>query len=120
MDRLPSPAAEEIVPPFMNQIATLPLVSLQRMSLLPSPSKPPVSAIDQVVGTLPINRFETTVPLLFNIQIARLPGAAKEIMDAQGDMMTAVMKASAADHPKDAGTSSEPNGGRPPTKRTKG
>src|SRR5258708_7108674 len=37
----------------MNQIATLPLVSCQRMSLLPSPLKSPVSTIDQVVGAEP-------------------------------------------------------------------
>src|SRR5260221_3871709 len=39
--------------PFTNQIATLPLVSCQRMSLLPSPLKSPVSTIDQVVGADP-------------------------------------------------------------------
>src|SRR5947209_51080 len=38
--------------PFMNQIATSPLVSCQRMSLLPSPSKSPVSTIVQAVGTV--------------------------------------------------------------------
>jgi hypothetical protein len=32
---------EVMTPPFMNQIATLPLASCQRMSLLPSPSKSP-------------------------------------------------------------------------------
>src|SRR5450759_3411146 len=41
---------EETVPPFISQIATLPLVSRQRMSLLPSSSKSPVSTIDHVVG----------------------------------------------------------------------
>ena len=34
----------------MNQICTFPLVSFQRMSLLPSPLKSPVSAIDQLFG----------------------------------------------------------------------
>jgi hypothetical protein len=37
--------------PFMNQIATSPLVSCQRMSLKPLPSKSPVGAIVQLVAT---------------------------------------------------------------------
>jgi hypothetical protein len=55
---------EETVPPFIVQIATLPLVSRQRMSLLPSPLKSPVSTIDQLVGTFATNTLEETVPSL--------------------------------------------------------
>src|SRR2546427_11222835 len=40
----PTPAGCLTWAPFMNQIATLPLVSRQRISLLPSPSKSRVSA----------------------------------------------------------------------------
>jgi hypothetical protein len=36
---------------FMSQIAKLPLVSRQRMSLLPSPLKSPVSTIDHAAGS---------------------------------------------------------------------
>src|SRR5215470_15133967 len=50
VDTFPTPAGVTCVP-FMNQIATLPLVSCQRKSLLPSPLKSPVSTIDQTVGT---------------------------------------------------------------------
>ena len=42
--------------PFISQIATSPFVLRQRMSLLPSPLKSPVSAIDQLVGTPPRSR----------------------------------------------------------------
>src|SRR5229473_476031 len=49
----PTPADCETCGPFMNQIATLPLLSCQRMSLLPSPLKSPVPTIDQVVGAEP-------------------------------------------------------------------
>src|SRR5450631_1735320 len=57
----------------MVQSATLPLVSRQRMSLLPSPSKSPVSTIDHVVGTFATNTLEETVPPLPISQIATLP-----------------------------------------------
>src|SRR5499427_4623797 len=76
MGTFPTPAALgfKIVVPFMNQIATLPLVSCHRTSLLPSPLKSPVPTIDQVVGTFPtpaVLGFKTVVP--FISQIARLP-----------------------------------------------
>src|SRR6266849_4221522 len=72
----PTPAALgfKTLVPFMNQIATLPLVARHRTSLLPSPLKSPVPTIDQVVGTFPIPAvlgFKTVVP--FISQIARLP-----------------------------------------------
>lgn len=38
----------------MNHAPTLPLPSVQRMSLVPSPLKSPVWAIVQLSGTLPI------------------------------------------------------------------
>src|SRR5258705_10786018 len=46
----PTPAACATCAPFMNQIATLPLVSCQRMSLLPSPLKSPGPTIDHTAG----------------------------------------------------------------------
>src|SRR5450631_1782999 len=71
---------EETVPPFIAQTTTLPLVSRQRMSLLPSPSKSPVSTIDQAVGTVPTDTPEATVPLLFNSHIATLPLLSRQRM----------------------------------------
>src|SRR5258707_15851450 len=77
MGTFPTPAALgfKTLVPFMNQIATLPLVvSRQRTSLLPSPLKPPVPAIVKVVGTFPtpaVLGFKTVVP--FISQIATLP-----------------------------------------------
>src|SRR5208282_415348 len=47
------PTPEDTVVPFMNQIATSPLVSFHRMSLMPSPLKLPVSTTDQVVASEP-------------------------------------------------------------------
>src|ERR1700691_2695330 len=49
----PAALGFKTVVPFMNHIATSPPVSCQRMSLLPSPLKSPVSTIDHVVGTFP-------------------------------------------------------------------
>src|SRR5215467_6706529 len=77
MGTFPTPAALgfKTLVPFMNQIATLPLVvSRHRTSLLPSPLKSPVPTIDQVVGTFPtpaVLGFKTVVP--FISQIATLP-----------------------------------------------
>src|SRR5260221_4203682 len=72
----PTPAVLgfKMVVPFISQIATLPLVSRQRMSHLPSPLKSPVPTTDQVVGTFPtpaVLGFKTVVP--FISQIATLP-----------------------------------------------
>src|ERR1700722_1204077 len=72
---LPMPAVDDIAAPFMNQIAMLPDVSRQRISLLRSPSKSPVSATDHVVGTLPTEAVVIGMllrPIPKN-QIARLP-----------------------------------------------
>ena len=44
--------AFKIVVPFISQIATLPLLSCHRMSLLPSPLKSPVPTIVQVPGNI--------------------------------------------------------------------
>src|SRR5260370_5895617 len=78
MGRFPTPAALGFVTlvPFMNQIATLPLVvSRHRTSLLPSPLKSPDPAILKlVVATFPtpaVLGFKTVVP--FISQIATLP-----------------------------------------------
>src|SRR5262245_14520908 len=66
----PTPTDCATCAPFMNQIATLPLVSCQRMSLLPSPLKSPVSMTDQVVGAEPTTAdWVTCAP--FISQIAR-------------------------------------------------
>src|SRR5260370_15825021 len=56
----------------MNHIATLPLVSRQRMSPLPSPLKSPVPTIDHAMGAFPTPaRFLTSgLPIS---QIATLP-----------------------------------------------
>src|SRR5260370_12303212 len=62
------------VVPFISQMATLPLVSRQRMSHLPSPLKSPVPTMDQVVATFPtpaVLGFKTVVP--FISQIPPLP-----------------------------------------------
>src|SRR5258707_15247704 len=50
---LPTPADCVTCGPSRNQIATLPLLSCQRMSLLPSPLKSPVPTIVQPLGALP-------------------------------------------------------------------
>src|SRR5258708_32555880 len=77
MGRFPTPAALGFVTlvPFMNQIATLPLVvSRHRTSLLPSPLKSPDPAILKLVATFPtpaVLGFKTVVP--FISQIATLP-----------------------------------------------
>ena len=57
----------------MNQIATVPLVSCQRMSLMPSPPKSPVSTIDHTVGAFAIPAGEGCgLPRIEN-QIATVP-----------------------------------------------
>jgi hypothetical protein len=60
---LPTIALDEIAVPFISQIATLPEVSLQRMSDLPSELKSPVSAIVQTAGTLPTRKPANAVPV---------------------------------------------------------
>src|SRR5215467_2397315 len=69
---LPRPAADLICRPFMNQIAVLPLLSRQRMSLLPSPLKSPVSAIDHAVGAAPMPPDNAICAAFIN-HIATLP-----------------------------------------------
>src|SRR5258708_2252309 len=77
MGRFPTPAALgfKTLVPFMNQIATLPLVvSRHRTSLLPSPLKSPDPAILKLVVTFPtpaVLGFKTVVP--FISQITTLP-----------------------------------------------
>src|SRR5215471_6153619 len=77
MGRFATPAALGFVTlvPFMNQIATLPLVvSRHRMSDLPSPLKSPDPATLKLVATFPtpaVSGFKTVVP--FISQIAMLP-----------------------------------------------
>src|SRR5260370_34546363 len=83
MGTFPTPAALgfKTLVPFMNQIATLPLVSRHRTSLLPSPLKSPVPTTDQVVGTFPtpaVLGFKTVVP--FISQIATLPLVSRQTM----------------------------------------
>src|SRR5262245_19708803 len=57
----------------MNHIATLPLVSCQRMSLLPSPSKSPVSTIDHTEGGAEPTGADWVTCAPFISQIATLP-----------------------------------------------
>ena len=47
--------------PFINQIATLPLVSCHNMSLFPSALKSPVPATAQLVPTMPTRGVDETV-----------------------------------------------------------
>jgi hypothetical protein len=68
-----------LVAPFINQIATLPLVSRQRMSLLPSPLKSRCPTMDQLVGTMP----RLPPPMLvapFISQIAAVPSLCRQVM----------------------------------------
>src|SRR5260221_14650707 len=84
MGRFPTPAALgfKTLAPFMNQIATLPLVvSRHRTSLLPSPLKSPDPAILKLVATFPppaVSGFKTVVP--FISQIATLPLVSRQAM----------------------------------------
>src|SRR5471030_1936731 len=60
---VPTDTPEATVPFLFNShIATLPLLSRQRMSVLPSPFKSPAPTIDQLVGTFPSDTAEETVP----------------------------------------------------------
>src|SRR5262249_58868282 len=77
----PAVAAFKTVVPFISQIATLPPVSRQRMSDLPSPLKSPVPTMDQVVATFPtpaVLGFKTVVPSIS--QIATLPLVSLQTM----------------------------------------
>src|SRR5450631_3846628 len=62
--------------PCISQLTTSPLVSRQRMSLLPSPLKSPVPTIDQTVGAFPTNEgppgFKTVVPFISQITTSPL------------------------------------------------
>src|SRR6266540_7013102 len=69
----PRLADDNTCKPFRNQIATAPLEVLrQSRSLLPSPSKSPVTAMAQALGTAPrLPDCETWSP--FTSQIATVP-----------------------------------------------
>src|SRR5215470_7756633 len=73
MGTLPTPADCATCTPFMNQIATLPLVSCQRRSLLPLPSKSPVSTIDHTAGGAFPTPAACATCAPFISQIATLP-----------------------------------------------
>src|ERR1700733_7657714 len=78
---VPSPAPDDIVVPFMNQMATSPLVSCHTMSLAPLPSKSPVSATLHTVDRLPtpaVLGLRIVVP--FISQIAMLPEVSRHRM----------------------------------------
>src|SRR5436190_2076901 len=90
---LPTTAAEAIVVPFMNQIATSPVVVLRhRMSALPSPLKSPMPSIVQAVGTLPKPPLDeidapfisqtATLPLLSRHRRSPLPSPLKSPVPA--------------------------------------
>src|SRR5260370_2581473 len=57
----------------MNQIPTLPLVSCQRMSPLPSPLKSPVPATDQMVDIVPTPAGVACAPFMNQIPTLPLP-----------------------------------------------
>ena len=67
------------VVPLISQIAVLPEVSCQRMSLLPSPSKSRCPATDHVVATLETFAAEDTVPP-FITQRAKSPDVSRQAM----------------------------------------
>src|SRR5258707_369849 len=73
----PTPALEACVP-FMNQIATFPLVSCQRRSPLPLALTSPVPTIDDAVATFPTPALEACAP--FMNQIATLPLVSRQRM----------------------------------------
>src|ERR1700728_3744587 len=78
---VPRPAPDAIVVPFMNQMARSPLVSRQRISLLPSPLKSPVSATAHTVDRFPTDElfgFKIVVPLIS--QIAKSPLVSSQRM----------------------------------------
>jgi hypothetical protein len=58
---------------FMNQSPTLLLPSRHRMSLLPSPLKSPVPAIDQPLGPAPTPAAVTCAPFMNQIPTLPLP-----------------------------------------------
>src|SRR5258708_23255484 len=76
-ESFPTPAVLgfKTVVPFISQIATLPLLSCQTMSLLPSPLKSPVPTMDQVVRTFPtpaVLGFQMVVPFISQIPLLPL------------------------------------------------
>src|SRR5579872_2411986 len=71
---------DETVVPFISHTAVLPELSRQRMSLLPSPLKSPVSDTDHDVGTLPMKVLDVTPPLPLSSQIATLPVLSRHRM----------------------------------------
>src|SRR5688572_15695530 len=78
---VPTPAVDEMVTPLRNQIATLPLVSRQSKSLLPSPLKSPVSTMLQLAETRPRPPVcKTAVP--FISQTATLPVVSRHTISA--------------------------------------
>ena len=82
--------------PFMSHIDTSPLVSCQRMSLLPSPLKSPVPMIDHLVATLPRPADDETVAPFMN-HIARLPLVSRQRRSA---LAVAVEVAGSDDRPR--------------------
>src|SRR5450631_4674696 len=88
----PTNTLEEIVPPFISHIATLPLVSRQRMSALPSPLKSRWPTIDQVVGTVATDTPEETAPPFIS-HIATLPLVSRQRMS----LLPSPLKSWAAD-----------------------
>src|SRR5207253_607772 len=69
---LPNPTDDAIVPPFINQITTVPSGSRHKISVLPPPSKSPVPATDHPSGTRPTPTLDRTVPPFIN-QITTVP-----------------------------------------------
>src|SRR5450631_2024860 len=84
VETFPMPIDEDTVGPFMNQIATLPLLSRQRMSVLPSPSKSPVPTIAQLaLGAAPRPADCSSVAPFISHTATLLPLASYQRMSAK-------------------------------------
>src|SRR5262249_42907650 len=73
-DSAPTPAGVACAP-FMNQIPTLPLVSRQSKSALPSPSKSRCPTINQPAGPAPTPAGVTCAPFISHTPLLPLPSA---------------------------------------------
>ncbi len=82
---------ELIVVPFMNHIATSPDVSIHRISLMPLPSKSPVSATVQTVDRLPTPvalGLRIVVPFISQIAMSPLVSVHKMSLLPTGHELT--------------------------------
>src|SRR5205807_2196144 len=92
---LPTSALDATVVPFISQIATLPELSRQRMSPLPSPLKSPVPTILHEAGTIPTKQLDWTVRPFIS-QLARLPEESRQRMSLLLSLLKSWLAASGA------------------------